>query len=241
MRQVSNAVFCEDFILDMELATRLMPNQYYDYPYLLIEGFLPEFTCNIIAEHTFNASEEAEAAKVKTTILNSVVDPSIDESIRKTVIHMLPETLLEDYEKSFIRHQKQIEDFFSIALTTATKVQVLEYTKGAFYIKHADDSNELVNENGETVGFLQVAPQRKISTVLFTTSYSTEKKDNKHFNGGELVFNYLLDAQGKPVKFYPKAGDMLVFPSNPIYSHEVMPVEEGYRLTLVQWHNGIIS
>lgn len=242
MKQISNAVFCEDFVLELELSSRLMPNQYYEYPYLLIKGFLPEYSCNMISEHTFNTSEEeAEEAKVKTTILNSIVDPRVDESIRKTVIHKLPQALLEEYDKSFKKHQKEIEDFFSIALTTSTKVQVLEYTQGAFYIKHADDSNELVNDKAETVGFIQVAAQRKISTVLFATSCTQNKGDAKHFKGGELVFNYLSDVNGETIKFCAKAGDMLVFPSNPIYSHEVLPVEEGYRLTLVQWHNGIIA
>lgn len=240
MQQISNNIFCDDFIVDMELSSRLMPNHYYDYPYLLIKNFLPPFLCDSIVEYAFNSSE-AERAKVKTTLLNAVVDPSVDESIRKTVIHKLPDALLAEYEKSFKKHQRTIEDFFSLALTTATQVQVLEYTKGDFYIKHADDSNEVVNDKGETVGFIQVAPLRKISTVLFATSHDEHGADKKHFSGGELLFNYLFDAQGKPVKFLPKAGDMLVFPSNPIYSHEVLPVSEGYRLTLVQWHNAIVS
>lgn len=240
MKQISNHVFCDDFILDLKLATRLMPNPYYDYPYLLIENFLPKSLCDTIVEYA-QKSSDAISAKVKTTILNSVVNPSVDESIRKTVIHKLPKTLLNKYDKSFKKHQGQMEDFFSIALTTATKVQVLEYTKDAFYIKHADDSNELVNENAQTVGFLQVAPQRKISTILFTTSYDENADDNKHFKGGELLFNYLFDANAEAIKFRPKAGDMLVFPSNPIYSHEVLPIISGYRLSLVQWHNAIIS
>jgi len=240
MRQISNHIFCDDFILDLDLATRLMPNPYYDYPYLLIENFLPATVCESIVDYAVKSSD-AQAAKVKTTLLNSVVNPSVDESIRKTIIYKLSKSLLNKYNKSFKKHQGKIEDFFSMALTTATKVQVLEYTKDAFYIKHADDSNELVNENGETVGFLQVAPQRKLSTILFTTSYDETIDDKRHFKGGELVFSYLRDAQGNTVKFRPKAGDMLVFPSNPIYSHEVLPVQSGYRLSLVQWHNGIIS
>lgn len=55
------------------------------------------------------------------------------------------------------------------------------------------------------------------------------------------MFNYLFDAQGNNIKFIPEAGDMIVFPSNPIFSHEVLRVEDGYRLTLVQWHNAIVS
>ncbi len=240
MQQISNYVFCDDFIADLKLETRLMPNQYHDYPYMLIKNFLSEPTCREITEYTSNASK-IEQAKVKTTVLNSVVDPSVDESIRKTVLHRLPKKLTQVYDKSFKKHQAAIEGFFSLALTTSTTLQTLEYTKGSFYIKHADDSSELVNEANQTVGFVQVAPQRKLSTVLFATSHEKHKNNGLDFKGGELVFSYLYDKDGKQVVFYPEAGDMLIFPSNPIYSHEVLPVDEGYRLTLVQWHNAIIS
>ncbi|MDX1296395.1 MAG: 2OG-Fe(II) oxygenase, partial [Sulfurimonadaceae bacterium] len=157
----------------------------------------------------------------------------------KTAIHKLPEPMLEEYRSSFLHHQRQIEEYFSIALTTATEVQALEYTQGAFYIKHADDSNEVVNEQGETIGFVQVAPLRKITTVLFATSHVGSGGDATQFSGGELVFNYLYDRDGNQIRLQPKAGEMVIFPSNPLFSHEVLPVKEGYRLTLVQWHNGL--
>ncbi len=217
-----------------------MPNPYYDYPYLIIKNFLPESICKEIADYAYNTSE-VEQAKVKTRLLNSIVDPSVDESIRKTVIHKLPDIFLNAYEMSFKAHQAEIEDYFALALSVSTKTQVLEYTKGSFYIKHADDSNELVNENGETVGFIQVAPQRKLTTVLFATPHTKHTNGGHDFNGGELLFNYLFDVNGEQVKFYPEEGDMIVFPSNPIYSHEVLPVNDGYRLTIVQWHNAIIA
>ena len=239
MKQISNFVFCDDFIADLKLEERLLPNPYYDYPYLVIGGFLPESSCRMIARHTAEVSE-AEAAMVKTTF-HGVVDPGIDERIRKTAIHKLPAVMLEEYRNRFAEHQKTIEKYFSIALTTATEVQALEYTKGSFYIKHADDSNEVVNDKGETVGFVQVAPLRKITTVLFVTSHVDTGGDGTRFSGGELVFNYLYDADGSQIRLRPKAGDMIVFPSNPVFSHEVLPVKEGYRLSLVQWHNGISS
>ena len=201
---------------------------------------MPESICNDISNFTYNTLE-VEQAKIKTTIPKTIVNPSVDESIRKTVQHKLPDIFLKDYDRSFKKHQAMIEDFFSVALTTSTKVQTLEYTQGSFYIKHADDSNELVNEQGDTVGFIQVAPQRKLSSVLFTTSYDKHSLNAQSFNGGELLFNYLFDVHGKQIKFSPQAGDMIVFPSNPIYSHEVLPVEDGYRLTLVQWHNALIN
>ncbi len=241
MQQISNHVFCDDFIAGLKLETRLMPNPYYEYPYLIIKNFLSLTTCHEIAKYTSEASE-AEQAKVKARQKNSLIKPKLDRSIRKTLQHKLPMIFQNAYELSFKAHQKNIEDFFNIALTTSTEVQTLEYTKGSFYIKHADDSNELIDDKGETVGFIQVAPQRKLSTVLFATSSSSHKdKEGMHFKGGELLFNYLFDSKGDPVRFFPEAGDMIIFPSNPIYSHEVVPVEEGYRLTLVQWHDAIIN
>lgn len=239
LRQISNFIYCDDFIADLRYETRLTPNPYYDYPFLLIERFLSEEACAEIAAYTYEKSE-GERARVKKSLLGVVV-PELEEDIRKTAIHQLPDILLEGYRLSFAHYRKQIEDYFSVPLTTATEVQALEYTEGGFYIKHADDSNELVNGEGGTVGFVQVAPERKITTVLFTTSHVARNDDGLRFDGGELVFNYLFDAQGVPVTIRPKAGDMLVFPSNPLYSHEVLPVTQGYRLTLVQWHDALIG
>lgn len=240
MHQISNYVFCDDFISTLKLETRLLSNPYYDYPYLIIKDFFSKSICDDISDYTYNISE-GEKAKVKTRLLNSIVDPSVDEEIRKTVIHKLPELFLKMYEENFKLFQPQIERFFSVALTTATTLQTLEYTKGSFYIKHADDSNELVDENANTVGFIQVAPARKITTVLFATSHEKHNDSSLSFNGGELIFNYFFDKNGEQIKLYPQAGDMIVFPSNPIYSHEVLPVNDGYRLTLVQWHNALIN
>ena len=239
MRQISNNVYCDDFIADLRFETRLAANPYYDYPYLVIENFLSKEACAEIAAYTREQSE-GERAMIKKS-QQGVVVPELEETIRKTAIHRLPELLLEGYHLSFAYHQKRIEDYFCTALTTATEVQALEYTKGGFYVKHADDSSEVVNSEGETVGFVQVAPERKITTVLFATSHASHAGKGMHFGGGELVFNYLCDAEGAPIRIKPKAGDMVVFPSNPLYSHEVLPVTEGYRLTLVQWHDAIIT
>ena len=142
-------------------------------------------------------------------------------------------------KKKYSKHQKDIEEFFSLPLTTSTKIQTLEYTKGSFYKAHSDDSNVLLKDD-ELVGFIPVAPQRKITSVLFTTSHNKEKTKNS-FQGGELVFNYLYDEEEKQIRLEPQAGDMIVFLSNPYFTHEVLEVKDGYRLSLVQWHDGIIN
>lgn len=234
MQQISTHVYCDEFISGLALETRLMPNHYNDYPYLIIKNFLSRPLCSEIAEHASTASDDAEEARLRGSY-----DANVNKKIRKTIQHTFPDVFQSAYDISFRKHQSSMEEFFNIALTTSTKVQALEYTKGSFYIKHADDSSELLDEEGNTIGFKQVAAQRKLSTVLFTTSHACHGTKGKTFKGGELLFNYLFDAEGKPISLRPEAGDMIIFPSNPIYSHEVLPVEEGYRLTLVQWHDAI--
>lgn len=244
MIQISEKIFCDDFLHTAVIDNKNLPNPYYDYPFLIIENFLTLLESHSIARAIQQQSNE-QKAKVKTKVLDSVVVPRVVEEIRKTTLHTIPFLFEELYRERFLSYKKKIEDFFVMGLTHATPLQALAYKKGDFYIKHADDSNEIVDKNGKTVGFSCVAPERKLTTVLFGTSHTTQalteqaSTDEYSFEGGELVFNYLYDAEQQPVVIYPKAGDMVVFLSNPFFSHEVKPVKSGYRLTLVQWHNAL--
>jgi len=218
---------------------RFLPNNYHEFPFLIIPNFFSAGECDAIVQE-IKESACTHQGMVKTMLLDSVVAPSVDKKIRKTCIYSLSDKHEERYRERFISYQHEIERFFYRGLTTATSTQVLEYQKGDFYIKHADDSNEIINKKGETVGFKCVAPQRKFSTVLFLTSHELATQvGDETFSGGELLFNYLYDDKGNQISIRPKVGDMIVFPSNPYFSHEVKEVIEGYRVTLVQWHNAI--
>ncbi|CAA6814296.1 MAG: Unknown protein [uncultured Sulfurovum sp.] len=214
----------------------------------MIENFLTLEECHAMA-NTIKKQSNVRKAKVKTKVLDSIVLPSVVEEIRKTTLHTLPDLFETLYAERFLLHQKKIEDFFAMGLTHATPLQVLVYKKGDFYIKHADDSSELIDKEGNTVGFTCVAPERKITILLFGTSHTTQATYNNNnnnneleeytFEGGALVFNYLHDEHQQPIVIYPKAGDMLVFLSNPFFSHEVKPVTSGYRMVLAQWYNAL--
>ena len=236
MTQISNHIYCADFLTTFDIETKLLPNPYYDYPFLIIENFLDINECNEINKKV-KEDDDFQKAQIKT--LDSVVLSETNEEIRKTNIYSLDEKYLELYTNKFLQYQAQIEDFFKIALTTSTSVQVLEYLKNSFYSMHSDDSSMLYKDDN-LVGFLPVARQRRISSVLFTTSNYELVSDNT-FIGGELLFNFLYDEKGNEIKIKPKAGSMLVFLSNPYFTHEVLKVIEGRRITLVQWHNAIIN
>lgn len=236
MTQISNNIYCADFLTTFDIKTKLLPNPYYDYPYLIIEKFLNSDECNEINE---KIKEDDDYQKAQLKINHSDIKATTNEEIRKTNIYALNKNHLEIYTNRFLQHQASIEDYFKLALTTSTDVQVLEYLKGSFYAKHSDDSS-MMYKNSELVGFTPVTNQRKITTVLFTTSYDENTSDNT-FTGGELLFNFLYDEKGNEVKIKPKAGDMVVFLSNPYFTHEVLKVIDGRRITLVQWHNAVIN
>ena len=239
MIQLSNHIYCEERLADMDITNRLLPNPYRDLPYLVIhEFFTPEFCKDLIA--LIKKDEEAEKAKVKQEVIEGIIESDVMTEYRKTNIYTLDDFYHDYYQKQFIKYKPLIEEFFSSVITLSTDIQVLEYQEGYFYVKHADDSSELIDEFGETVGFKCVAPERKLTTVLFGSSHNESLPEGEvGFEGGELLFNYLFDSEGNQVMIRPKAGDMVIFPSNPYFSHEVLPVEKGYRLTLVQWHDAM--
>lgn len=240
MIQISTHVYCNSLFENIELDNKLLPSQYKDFPYLIIKNFFSKKSCERLVALVQKDEKTKRKAQVKKEIFAGIIQPSLVEKYRKTNIYKLDEFYKKYYDKQFIKYKPVMEAYFSIALTLSTDVQVLEYKEGYFYIKHADDSSEIIDKNKQTVGFKLVAPQRKLSTVLFASSHVTNvERGAQSFSGGELMFNYLYNSDGEPVKIKPEAGDMIVFPSNPYFSHEVLPVEKGYRLTLVQWHDAI--
>ena len=233
LEQISNNVYCDGFLNSLNIETKLLPNPYYDYPFLVIKNFFSKNICNDII-NSKNEDEDAIDAKVKSKNYEN----HIDKDIRKTKIYKLDKKYKNLYYKMFKIHQSKIEQFFNLALTTSTKIQVLEYKKGSFYSAHSDDSNMIIKD-GKLIGFKCVVPNRKITSVLFASSCSGTPAFN-NFTGGELVFNYLYDQNGNQIKFKPEAGDMILFLSNPYFTHEVLEVKSGYRLSIVQWHDAFV-
>lgn len=241
MIQISTHVYCDSLFETIELDNKLLPSQYKDFPYLIIKNFFSQKSCERLVALVQKDERTKQKAQVKKERVAGIIQADIVEAYRKTNSYKLDAFYKKYYEAQFMKYKSAIEAYFSVGLTLSTDVQVLEYKKAYFYIKHADDSNEIIDKNKKTIGFKLVAPQRKISTVLFATSHQSNTfNKSQSFSGGELLFNYLFGEEGEPVMIKPEAGDMIIFPSNPYFSHEVLPVKEGYRLTLVQWHDAII-
>lgn len=237
MTQISNKIYCDNFLLEVDVPTKLLPNPYHDYPFLVIKNFLSPENCEQICN---NIQQNNNAVDAKVREKKEIqLDEKLNTKIRKTKIYNLESLYENAYNTAFLEHKLKIEDFFSVVMTTSTDIQMLEYTQGSFYKAHSDDSNVLLKAD-KIVGFLPVAPQRKVTSVLFLTEHDETLQHPNSFSGGELVFNYLYNESKEQIKLLPEAGDMVLFLSNPFFTHEVLPVKDGYRLTLVQWHDALV-
>ena len=83
--------------------------------------------------------------------------------------------------------------------------ELLKYPKGCFYKEHVDSFK---------------AQPRAVSCSFIL---------NDDFEGGEFAF---FDRE---LKYKLEKGDALMFPSNFMYPHEVMPVTQGTRYSIVTW------
>lgn len=94
-----------------------------------------------------------------------------------------------------------------VDVTQDTGYNVLRYETGSFYKEHVDSFKESL---------------RSVSCSMIL---------NNEFEGGEFAF-----FGGEQVYTLGK-GDILMFPSNFMYPHQVMPVTKGTRYSIVTWLN----
>ena len=83
--------------------------------------------------------------------------------------------------------------------------ELLKYSEGCFYTQHTDS-------------FKKNLRSMSCSFIL-----------NDDFEGGEFAFF------NRELKYKLEKGDALMFPSNFMYPHEVMPVTKGTRYSIVTW------
>jgi predicted 2-oxoglutarate/Fe(II)-dependent dioxygenase YbiX len=88
---------------------------------------------------------------------------------------------------------------------------------------HADAGTQV-----QGVWRASVTSRYEMSGLLYLTSAGVD------FDGGALVFPYLGDKEGKVITYFPRAGDLVVFPSNPLFAHYVKH-SDGERVVMGAW------
>lgn len=93
--------------------------------------------------------------------------------------------------------------------------QLLLYGPGGKYVAHAD-AEDFDKQQGQ---FFRII-DRDFSMLLYL---------NDDYEGGDLYFKHLQ------FQYKPRAGDLLTFPSNHIFTHESRPIIRGSKFALVSW------
>ena len=145
----------------------------------------------------------------------SVGDPTV-QSIRTNYSLSLSKEAMnnEEYRKinnKFYEHMiSAVSSYCNIfaieqQIVDAEDYQLLKYSGGQHYGAHYDGGTE---------------SKRAVSPILYL---------NDNYEGGEIEFvNF-------GIKIKPKAGSLLVFPSNYAYRHIAHPVTSGTKYAIVTW------
>jgi predicted 2-oxoglutarate/Fe(II)-dependent dioxygenase YbiX len=180
-----------------------------DYIYI-VKNALNLNLCDEILDEFKNSDEWLD-----TTIGNNA---SVDKQIRncQAIIISYPHIIQKNNE---VRHQLDNSIFDGAAkciqeynnkfphckIEEDSGYELLKYPEGCFYKQHTDSFK---------------ARPRAVSCSFIL---------NDDFEGGEFAF---FD---KELKYKLEKGDALMFPSNFMYPHEIMPVTKGTRYSIVTW------
>jgi predicted 2-oxoglutarate/Fe(II)-dependent dioxygenase YbiX len=176
----------------------------------VFDNILSEELCDMIFEEYVNSDEWVD------TLVGS--ERSLNKNVRNC-----RQLLLSDSEVIKNNHDKRlkidkmihesvnkvIQEYIKIhkhfSIDIDTGYTLLKYEEGEFYIEHTDSFKQ---------------QQRSLSCSL---------QLNEDYMGGEFAFF------GREMTIKSKKGSAIVFPSNFMYPHEVMPVTQGTRYSIITW------
>jgi len=101
--------------------------------------------------------------------------------------------------------QKYISEFPELKVESDYGYNLLRYQEGGFYIQHTDSYRK---------------EQRAVSCSFCL---------NDNYEGGEFAFF------NNTLKFKPKKGSVIMFPSNFMFPHEISKITRGTRYSIVTW------
>jgi predicted 2-oxoglutarate/Fe(II)-dependent dioxygenase YbiX len=184
-------------------------NEFKDY-ILVLEDILPDKLCNDILNEYKNSNEWLDATIGSEGNINKGIRncTSIAISINKTIEkNKNIRKNLDDkvFECAKNAIKKYNEKFKNAQINKDTGYDLLKYEKGGFYLEHVDHSSRI---------------PRTISCSFIL---------NNEFKGGEFSFF------NNKIVYSLKKGSAIMFPSNFLYPHSVLPVINGTRYSIVTW------
>jgi len=183
-------------------------NQLKDY-ILILENIISDKLCNDILNEYENSNEWLNATIGGGNISKRIRScTSIAISLNKTIEkNKNVRKNLDDrvFECAKNAIKKYNEKFDHALINKDTGYDLLKYEKGGFYLQHVDH----FEKNPRTIS---------CSFIL----------NNEFIGGGFSFFN-------NKIVYSLKKGSAIMFPSNFLYPHSVLPVINGTRYSIVTW------
>jgi len=151
----------------------------------------------------------------------------LDEKTRTTKCTQVSQETIAYIKLQLLAVKPQLESHFHVKLKDCEKPQLLRYHPGGFYVPHPDSNHA---ENAP-----QYLKERKVSTVIYLNS-EVDKYAEECYTGGALTLYGLIEGerwQKYGFHLMGEAGLLIAFPSDIL--HQVEPVIEGERYTIVTW------
>lgn len=165
--------------------------------------------CNLILGEYSNANEWASAMTGQGVenrdVRNCDTIPISNQEILEVNVDVRKQIDSMLFKKVNSIAQRYISDFPSCFLKSDSGYDLLRYEVGGYYGQHTDSFKEQMR----------------------TISISINLNDD--YVGGNMAF---FDRE---IQIRGGMGSAIVFPSNFMYPHEIMPVEEGTRYSIVTW------
>ncbi len=179
---------------------------------------------NIYAINRSGHRFQIEDIEISSSHIMNFLDDNKSEEI---------ELFFKECERAFQRALMEYIDIYPMVLPSIwwrTPAHVLAYGPNSDMGLHSDND---VNYQPGFEPDLQVATRSVLGAIMYFND-SVESKDEiieNEYVGGELEFIYL------GIKYAPKAGDLLMFPSNFLACHEVKKNLYGERYAYVGYYS----
>ena len=180
---------------------------------LIIENALDLSVCEQLVDKAKNGQREWLKIGVVDPDTGELVDQR--DSTRVTQYAELGETQKELNSIVQTIWTDVVQPSLNVKIDFFEYPHILCYAAGGFYGVHADSDHF-----HQSIGAWEKVVDRDISLLLYL---------NSEFEGGALHFvnfNY---------RYYPKPGDLLLFPSDQRYAHRAEEVTNGERFSVVSW------
>jgi predicted 2-oxoglutarate/Fe(II)-dependent dioxygenase YbiX len=151
-----------------------------------------------------------------------------DDEQRKTLAVTIEHSVRVETERRMQGLRRALEIHFGVELQEMEKLQCLVYRPGDFFRLHADVSDE-IDRRGKFAHLLR----RRVTIVVFLNDPGDTAAP---YRGGELCLYGLMETPGSANFGFPvdaESGLLLAFRATTM--HEVSPISEGNRYTLVTW------